>query len=176
MGELVVGSGMQVISPTPLEEGAWTHTTLLVVPRSMPTTVARPRNPIRAMTTKNRRTTQIMEGIRASIPPDLESSACLLAILDFFFFFMIRLLDVVVLFEIVESCLDHDCCRSLFRLRLSCDMVDDVEDDVEFRGEGLHFALLVLLLLDGESFASASCVGGVALLISLSPLLLLLED
>jgi len=115
-----------------------------------------------------------MEGIRASIPPDLESSACLLAILDFFFFFMIRLFDVVVLFEIVGSCLDHDCCRSLFRLRLSCDMVDDVEDDVEFRGEGLHFALLVLL--DGESFASASCVGGVALLFTFSPLLLLLED
>ena len=126
------------------------------------------------------------EGIRASIPPDLESSACLLAILDFFFFFMIRLFDVVVLFEIVESCLDHDCCRSLLCLRLSCDILDDVEseDGAEVSGSGLHFVLLVLL--DGESFASACCVGGEAPLFftppsrpdsfTLSPLLLLLED
>ena len=39
-----MGSGTQIISPTDLD-GAWTHITEFVVPRSIPATVARPRNP-----------------------------------------------------------------------------------------------------------------------------------
>jgi len=80
------------------------------------------------MTTKMKIMTPIAEGMRASRPPDLESSPCLLAIFDFFFFFMTRLLcDVVVVvfcWGKEDRCLDHAVCRSLFLLRLSCDVVD----------------------------------------------------
>ena len=45
IGEPDSGSGMQSIWPTPFA-GAWTHITLLVVPRSIPATLALPRKPI----------------------------------------------------------------------------------------------------------------------------------
>ena len=94
--------------------------TELVVPRSMPAVVARPRNPILAMMTNAKMTTPMREGMSASNPPDLESSACLLVILDFFFFFTMRLLQLDCdCVERAESCicLDHACCLSRFLLR-----------------------------------------------------------
>lgn len=155
----MVGSGMHTISCTPFLEGDWTHTTLLVVPRSIPQIVARPRNPIRAMTTNIKTTTPIAEGIRASSPPDLESSPCLLAIFDFFFFLTIRLhlVDVVVV-ENEESSLDHVFCRSLFCRRLSCGVLDDdgADSEVDAGVSSVVSIFALFLLLDGESFASAS--------------------
>ena len=108
------------MSPTPFD-GACTHTTLFVVPRSIPATVARPRNPIFAITTNMSTTTPIAEGINASKPPDLESSECLLAILDFCFFFTIRLSEVgdgMVSVVEVENSFDQTSCRSRLCLRL----------------------------------------------------------
>ncbi len=150
-GELVVGSGIHVISPTPFD-GDWTQMTLLVVPKSIPATVARPRNPILAMIMTASTMIPIRDGSMASIPPDLESSACLLAILDRFFFFIMRLLEededcveydvaVLLLLMLNDSSFDHSFCRSRFLLRLSCGDED-----------GAVTALLSasLLPLDGE--------------------------
>ena len=62
-----------------------------------------------------RMTTPIIEGNRASIPPDLESFWCLAVMSDLFFLFTIRLVLFVV--GIDDSCLDHSCCLSLLHLR-----------------------------------------------------------
>jgi hypothetical protein len=74
---------MHSISPTALE-GAWTQMTLLVVPRSIPATEARPRNPIFAMTPQTRIARPINEGRKASIPPEGESEPCFCSDFDFF--------------------------------------------------------------------------------------------
>jgi hypothetical protein len=82
-----------ILPPPPDDDDDWDrmHTTELVVPRSIPATVARPRKPIRAMTTKVSTTAHETVGRRASMPPDLPSSVCLLVILDFLFLPMIVL-------------------------------------------------------------------------------------
>jgi hypothetical protein len=69
-----------------------------------------------------RTTTPIRDGIRASIPPDLESFWCLAVMLDFFFFLIIRLLleivDDAVALLLLDSSLDQSFCLSLFLRRL----------------------------------------------------------
>mmetsp|Transcript_29652 Transcript_29652/g.36088 ORF Transcript_29652/g.36088 Transcript_29652/m.36088 type:complete len:248 (-) Transcript_29652:68-811(-) len=61
MGDAVNGSGMQSIRPTPLE-GVWTQMTELVVPRSIPATVARPRKPSLAMRARDPTARPMREG------------------------------------------------------------------------------------------------------------------
>ena len=112
----------------------------------MPATVARPRKPILAITTNINIITPNNEGIKASIPPDLESFSCFAARLDFFFFVTIRLwdgdgVDVIgtkeeLIMEILDKCFDHSLCRSRFwRRLLVCDIEDNVdnEEDSEVR-------------------------------------------
>lgn len=67
------------------------------------------------MIAMTRMTTPIIEGNRASIPPDLESFWCLAVMSDLFFLFTIRLVLFVV--GIDDSCLDHSFCLSLLHLR-----------------------------------------------------------
>ena len=114
---------------SPPLDGACTQITLFVVPKSIPATVDRPRNPILAMIPTTSTTTPIAEGINASIPPDFESFWCLAVMLDFFFLLTIRLEDGPVS-DMDDACLDHSFCRSLLHLRFNIASGDDTHEDV----------------------------------------------
>lgn len=122
---IAIGTHVKSYQHSPPLEGACTQITLFVVPKSIPATVARPLKPILAIIITPSKTTPINDGIKASIPPDLESFWCLAVMDVFFFFLMIRLLldgeegcCVSETVEKAEDCLVHSCWRSFCLLRL----------------------------------------------------------
>jgi len=83
IGEEVSGSDMQSILPKLAPSAnCWTHTTLFVVPRSIPAILALPRNPILAANPHPSTISTPSDGSIASMPPDGSSSLCLLRDLD----------------------------------------------------------------------------------------------
>lgn len=84
--------------------------TLLVVPKSIPATAARPRNPILAMIPQTKMARPMNEGSNASIPPEGASEPCFCSDLDFRLLLAVRTgfgLDVVLVVTDEEESLSR---------------------------------------------------------------------
>ena len=91
--------------------------TLLVVPKSIPATDARPRKPILAMRPNPRIANPINEGNKASTPPEGPSAPCFFNELDFFFAFLVVMVVVTTVSRRASNTYSPSLSRFLLRDR-----------------------------------------------------------